>query len=277
MLYQKLLIGSNPYFILAGDTSPFGLHRHPEIELSYCAEGEDYIICENKHYSLKKGDFAIVSPMAAHEFPTANIFGKRLTIEVGYVFLGEFFKIFASQNSPCILYKKNDLQGHAPYSELIALFEETAAINSSNSPFRELLIKGNLYKISALLLQISYDAENNNYQNKNLTVIKNIERALEKIYNNYYEPLSVEDISAFCGYSKSNFCKIFKTITGDTFHNTLNRHRIEVALMLLRETDYTVEKIALETGFADTKSFCRVFKKFMGKSAGEYRKKPTAE
>ena len=39
------------------------------------------------------------------------------------------------------------------------------------------------------------------------------------------------------------------------------------------EASFTVEKIAQETGFSDAKSFCRVFKKLMGKNAGEYRKR----
>ena len=82
----------------------------------------------------------------------------------------------------------------------------------------------------------------------------------------------VESVSAVCGYSKSNFCKIFKKITGDTFHNTLNRRRVEVACVLLRQTDDPIEKIAQEAGFADIKSFCRVFKNHTGSNAREYRK-----
>ena len=74
------------------------------------------------------------------------------------------------------------------------------------------------------------------------------------------------------GYGKSNFCKIFKAITGDTFHNVLNRHRIENAYMYLSETDMTVADIGSEVGFSDTKSFCRVFKSIIGSTAGEYRR-----
>ena len=34
----------------------------------------------------------------------------------------------------------------------------------------------------------------------------------------------------------------------------------------------SVEQIASEVGFSDTKSFCRVFKKQIGQTAGSYRK-----
>jgi len=277
MLYQKLLIGSHPYFISVKMASAFEMHRHPEIELSYCMEGTYDIICEAKRYSLNAGDFAIVGPMTAHEFPQNNASCQRMTIELGYAFLGEFFESFAAQNADCHLYKKSKLQHTASYKRLIALLDETASLHLSKSNFYELSIKGNLYKICALLLQMSGNCIPNNTQKKKLTDIKKIDQALEKIYNYYYEPLSIEEMSEFCGYSKSNFCQIFKNITGDTFHNTLNRHRIEMSCMLLRETNYTIEKISQETGFIDIKSFGRVFKRIMGQNAREYRKQFKAE
>lgn len=267
MLYQKLLMGSNPFFISVGKNAAFEIHRHPEIELSYCIEGGYGIICENRQYHLDAGDFALIPPMAAHEFPKDRD-GKRMTVEVGFAFLGEFFGGFSDK---VVIYKKSELDKTPEYNELLSLLDETVSASEEGAPFSELIIKGNLYKISALLLQTS-DAGIKDVPNKRLADIKSIDPALEKIATSYNLPLSIEDISALCGYSKSNFCKYFKAVTGDTFHNTLNRHRIEVACMLLGETDYTIERIAQETGFCDTKSFCRVFKKLMGKSAGVYRR-----
>lgn len=272
MLYQKLLMGRDAYLCGVGKSTSFELHRHPEIEISYCLKEEYDIVCEGKYYLLNKGDLAIISPMAAHEFPMHNPSGERLTIEVGYSFLGEFFKAFTDQNFNCRLYRKSDMQSVAAYEELIALLEETALISRSNSPFKELSVKGNLFRISALLLQMTHDAGPGNKQYKKITDIEIVDQALTLIHNAYYKPLRIESISSSCGYSKSNFCKIFKAITGDTFHNALNRHRIDISCMLLRETNDPIEKIAQETGFADSKSFCRVFKRIMNQSAGEYRK-----
>ena len=116
-----------------------------------------------------------------------------------------------------------------------------------------------------------YDARGYNRSSSTYKTI-NQPNGEERIYNCYYMQLNVEDVSTYCGYSKSNFCKIFKEITGETFHNTLNSHRIDVACMLLHDTNYTIEKIAQETGFTDIKSFCRVFKKLKGQNASEYRK-----
>ena len=276
MLYQKLLTGSNPFFVSATKATAFEMHRHPEIELSYCLKGSYPLICGNRHETLHSGDLVLIFPMVAHELPESDGVSERLTVEMGYVFLGDFFKAFTGGDQSLQIYRESEWRHSPLYKELVKLPEELAEVKAADPVFEELILKGNLYRIAALLLQMRGDHGHVQTERKRSTDIENMDRALEKIYNNYYEPLNVAEISASCGYSKSNFCKIFKTVTGDAFHRTLNRHRIEISCMLLRETNEPVERIAQETGFADCKSFCRVFKKMMNQSAGEYRKKVQA-
>lgn len=271
MLYQKILMGSEPYFLAVGEAFAFEMHRHPEIELSYCMEGELDMICEGGRCTLRAGDLAVIPPMMAHEIPLQRRACKKMTIEVGYVLLGAFFEVFTSQVTDCRICRKSELCDNNIYPELVALLEETAELYSSDPPFGKLMIKGNLYRMSALLLRLCSPSQEQAAGLKRLADIKKIDLALGKIYNSYCEPLSIEAVSAYCGYSKSNFCRIFKQITGDTFHSTLNRHRVEVACLLLHKTDDTIEKVAEETGFADVKSFCRTFKRYTGMCAGTYR------
>ena len=278
MLYQKLLLGNQPYLISVGTASVFEIHRHPEIELSYCLEGSYDIICENKRYTLSAGDLAVIAPMAAHEIPDNNDTSCRsMTIELGYPLLGEYFEAFTRLDAHCRFCRKTDLFHVPSYQQLVSAIVETAVLYRSDLPFRALSVKGNLYKISALLLQTLNSPQAENTQSRKRNDIEKIDKALETIYNRYYEPLNIKAVSTACGYSESNFCKVFKHITGETFHNTLNRHRIEIACILLRESSDPIEKIALETGFTDLKSFCRVFKNHTGSSAGEYRKQVKAK
>ena len=273
MLYQKLLMGQNPYFIKVGESTAFEVHRHPEIELSFCLDGIYDIICEKERYTLTAGDFMVVSPLAAHEIPGNTEPCLHITIELGYSFLGDFFESFITNSPNCHFFKRTALASDPLYQQLWELMEQTATLHNTAPAFSKLSIKGNLYKISALLMQMLYNARSPGTSTRKSVDIKKIDKALGCIHERYHEPLTVASVSTFCGYSQSNFCKIFKAITGDTFHNTLNRHRVEMAGMLLRETDYAIEKIALQTGFADSKSFCRVVKKVTGQSAREYRKK----
>ena len=272
MIYQKMLLGDTPYFLTEGSTFSFEKHRHPEIEICYCTGGTYDIFCENKRHTLTEGDLLVIGSMVAHEIRTGSVPTQHIVIEIGYALLGDLFDAFTNQNAIHRIYKRDDPQEQEQYRQMVALIEEIAALNRFDSDVCELSIIGNLYKLSALLLQMLRASQDSHEQIKTLTDVKKIDLALEIIHNQYSEPLVVETVSAVCGYSKSNFCKSFKKITGDTFHNTLNRRRVEVACVLLRQTDDPIEKIAQEAGFADIKSFCRVFKNHTGSNAREYRK-----
>ncbi len=275
MLYQKLLAGNKPYFISerTEDDIPFGEHCHPEVELTYCVEGTCDNICDGRRYTLRAGDLLVIPPMAAHAFPASATAFHCIVVELGPTLLGDHFDLFIRLNNSCRLFRQEEFAEISAYASLAALLEETAALQRSDEDFSELFIHGNLYRAGARLLQLLHSSASAGNPDKRNLELKNVDNALKAIYIRYYEPLDIESISAECGYSKSNFCKIFKNVTGDTFHNTLNRHRVEIACMLLREGSRSVEDIAQETGFADMKSFCRVFKRHMGESAGEYRKR----
>ncbi|MBQ6824715.1 MAG: cupin domain-containing protein, partial [Clostridia bacterium] len=89
MLYQKMLLSSKPCVVLTGEARSFEVHRHPEMELSFCFEGEYDLICERKRYTLTEGDFALVPPLLSHEIPRCERVGKMVTVVVGSALLGE--------------------------------------------------------------------------------------------------------------------------------------------------------------------------------------------
>lgn len=275
MIYQKMLTGKAPYYLFCNDVKPFASHRHHEIELSFCLSGSYKITCEGQDYELTEGDFAVIPSMAAHSIPEQEPSKRKaLTLELGFALLGEYFNSFLEQGSDCMVIKKSDFDKHWTFCELSDCLKQTALMKEDKEmDFAELHIKSNLYKICALLFQLFQERNIINIPSRRTEEVKKIELALEAIYDRYSEALDVENISGLCGYSKSNFCKIFKNVTGDTFHNALNSRRVEIACILLRELDDTIEEIARKTGFLDSKSFCRVFKGIMNQTAGQYRKK----
>ena len=99
---------------------------------------------------------------------------------------------------------------------------------------------------------------------KNAVNIKNIEKALDLIFHRYSEKISVDLAAEITGYGKSNFCKIFKNTTGFSFHQYLNRYRIERSKFFLKHSDMPVFEIAETVGFSDSKTYCRVFKEITG-------------
>ena len=270
MIYQNLHLGDPPYLLASRSLAAFPAHTHIEIELFYCKKGNYELIIDRKKHTVKAGELAIIGSMISHEVleTSNNSHSACVVLEIGPTMLGEYFTPIENQAFPNPIF---DLK-QEKYSALYELFNEVASLCNTASDFSSLLIKGNIYKISAHILKEFVTENSGSNVPKRLNFINAVEKSLEFIYNNYERKLTVEEVSENCGYSKSNFCKIFKMITGDTFHNVLNKHRIKMACTLLKNSNYSVEDIANKVGIADSKSFCRIFKNENGITPGRYRK-----
>lgn len=270
MIYQNLHLDDPPYLLASKTLMAFPAHTHIEIELFYCAKGTYEMVIDRKKYTVNEGELAIIGSMISHEVLESenNSNSNCVVLEIGPIMLGEYFTPIENQSFPNPIL---DLK-QQKYQQLYNLFNEVDELCKNASDFASLLIKGNTYKISAHILKEFATENSGSNIPKRLNFINAVEKALEYIYNNYERKLTVEEVARNCGYSKSNFCKIFKTITGDTFHNILNKHRIKMACILLKNSNSSVEDIAVKVGFADSKSFCRIFKNANGVSPGQYRK-----
>ena len=271
MLYQPILTSERPYYLELGRMDGFREHHHSELELSFCLEGSYDICIDKTTYRLEAGDLAIIGSMIPHMIPDNS--GKHtlaLTIEAGPVLLAEYFtplsKIIFTK--PVLHLRGTD----GKHCRLAELLEEVAGYKQNYTDFSELMIRGNFYHIFGYILTSLVSDTASEANTKTLRDLAKIEQALELIRTRYAEPLTVEQVAAITGYGKSNFCKIFKQITGETFHSILNTKRLEHACTLLANTSLSIEDVANQVGCADAKSLCRLFKAAYGTTPGTYRK-----
>ena len=274
MLYEKMLTEHNAYVLYIGDSRDYELHCHPDFEISYCLQGSYTIVVNDKHFFLKEGDLVIINAMEIHEFfQDPSYKAKRLTIKVGPGFLGEHFAFATKLHFDATLYH---LDSNDPHNDddisLIRLFDSTVELHPYRSGFPELALRGNIYLICSILFQKLQHTHGTSTIDVTTQDILRIEMALNYIYDNYAKPITLDAVCALSGYSKSHFCRMFKAIVDDTFHNVLNRHRVKIACLRLRESRSPIASIAADVGFADAKSFCRVFKQLMDVSPATYRK-----
>ncbi len=274
MIYQKLRIGDPPYRLGFRTNGTCPKHKHPEVELFYCVSGCNDMIINKVPYHIEAGSLAIVGSMVSHELPETdanlNPESSSVVLEMGPTMLGNYFKYFSNKyfSDPIV-----DLTVDK-YRELRYLFNEINELNAnSDDPFSPLTVKGNAYKIAAIILREFSNSATDMDDSKEAFSIMKIESALEHIYSNYSGKLSVDEVAGLCGYSKSNFCKIFKQITGNTFHNVLNDYRIKMACIMLEDSNLSVSDIATNVGFADPKTFYRIFKATTGMTPTEYKKR----
>jgi AraC family L-rhamnose operon regulatory protein RhaS len=95
----------------------------------------------------------------------------------------------------------------------------------------------------------------------------------EFIHRHYKQPLTLEQICHISGMSPSVFSVKFKQQTGQTLIEYRNEIRLNYAKEALLNTQFKVLQIAQEVGFDDLSFFNKQFKKKLGLSPGEFRKK----
>ena len=277
MLYQKILMDDAPYDLQLWPLAGYVEHRHADIEFNYCIRGSREVIIDKKKYVINEGEISVIPPGVSHEFPPSDQTDRLLLTGVmGSSFLKKHFSAFSSANFHQTIIDLNS--GSECCAQLKRSLDNVAAYHASSTVQSSLLVMGELYKVCAYLLDlVAPSGDEGAVNDAELEALERIDAALELIYYDYKRNVSVDEAAVVSGYGKSNFCKIFKKTTGMTFHEALNRRRIELACGLLSETGLSVSEIAEEVGFDESKNFCRVFKATTGTTPRVYRRKSREE
>ena len=92
------------------------------------------------------------------------------------------------------------------------------------------------------------------------------------LQTNLTRDISVSEMAEFSGLSRSYFTRLFEDLEGSTPRSFLEDLRLREAVKLLHGQDLSVKEIAYASGISDVNYFCRLFKKRVGMSPGEFRK-----
>lgn len=87
------------------------------------------------------------------------------------------------------------------------------------------------------------------------------------------EQVTIDQLIAYMGYSRSRFFNLFKSYTGQSPIDWLAQFRIESAKQLLASTELSVSDVAKRCGFADPAFFARSFHRRVGISPTKFRAK----
>jgi len=272
MHYERMRTVDAPYKLWIGAMNPFEEHRHADFEIACCFSGGFEIKADNKNYKVKPNEIILIPPMVAHATAAPAEKGTKSVCAIfGASFFGNASSLYRNllpETTVISLYNKSE-----SCARISILLDEIIYNLKNQSITSDLLNKGNLYKLVAYIFQeLSLRGKSFDNLSRDISKVANIDKALELIYSDYMRNVSVEEAAKIAGYSKSNFCKIFKNVVGGSFHKTLNIQRISTSYAMLTETSMQISDIAAEVGFQETKTYCRVFKEITGFTPGEYRK-----
>ena len=100
-----------------------------------------------------------------------------------------------------------------------------------------------------------------------------INGAITYIKANLTGDLSLNAVAEYVNLSPIHFHNCFKSATGETLHEYVQKQRIKKASNLLITTDNTLTTIAYECGFSSQSYFSYAFKRETGLTPREYTAK----
>lgn len=99
-----------------------------------------------------------------------------------------------------------------------------------------------------------------------------VRQCMRYIHENYRQKLELKVLAEQCHLHPNYLCALFKRYTGETVFSYLNRFRVEMAKVLLRQESLPVHKVAELSGFRSECQFFQKFKQHTGMTPKAYSK-----
>ncbi|MFZ6030942.1 MAG: substrate-binding domain-containing protein [Chloroflexota bacterium] len=100
-----------------------------------------------------------------------------------------------------------------------------------------------------------------------------VRKAMAYLHENYTRDVSRQELADYAGVSERHLNRCFLQETGLAPLTYLNRYRIQQAKLLLDEGSRTVTEVMGRVGFSESSYFTRMFRREVGISPSEYKKK----
>ena len=139
---------------------------------------------------------------------------------------------------------------------------------NNDDPEKDSMIKR---LIEVLLLKL---ARSFHFNNQN-TGIQHLSKARAYIQVHYNNPISLDEIAAAAGISRSYLTQLFRHYMNRSVIEYIQAVRCDHAAYLLVTTRFPIIDIAIEAGFNNRQHFARTFSHFYGLSPMEYRHQHT--
>ena len=101
-----------------------------------------------------------------------------------------------------------------------------------------------------------------------------ISAALDYVNEHYAEPIQVCELAEACSMSETHFRRLFKKDMNMAPMDYVNLIRIQKACDLMKQSDDSMDTVAMKCGFATTSTFDRNFKKYLATSPYQWKINP---
>ena len=141
-------------------------------------------------------------------------------------------------------------------------------------PYNEMINDAaDIFLLCNILVDFSKKAIELCKRNSDLIATSEIKKIVQYINLHIYENLTLDSMATLANMNSSYFSRYFKIKTGEKFVDYLSKVRIEKSKQLLGETYLTLDEILEKVGHVNKGYFIKVFKKAVGVSPAEYRRR----
>ncbi len=273
-----------PFNIKFADMEPYycmnnTFHWHNYLEIAFVKQGKGVYYVENRAYEMNAGDIVVINNIEPHYMevlPPVNMVMPVVMFEPQLVWSSEnhfdynYLKPFFERSSNF----NNRIDSKSEIGQkLFALLTELEEEYINRTLGYKLMIKAKLLHIITYLIRHYQDEsrspESLSSKSKRL---EKLEKVFEYMNKNYSQKIKLTELAELAYMSPNYFSTLFKLSTGFTPIEYLNKMRISKSIEMLRETDTTVARIALDCGFTNLANFNKIFKNFTGTTPTEIRK-----
>jgi AraC-like DNA-binding protein len=254
-------------------TSPPGLpHVHDCFEIGFCYEGGGVFMIENKIFPCSPGQTVFINKREFHLLRNAtpnNSRWKFINLDPSKLLLNHIIpdknlldlQIFSGPEFKNVIGTADDPIIPELVKDLIHEFE------MEKPDYKENVI-ALIWLIFVKLHRYAPDSVNDSSQFHSK---EKIGKSLQYIASKYKEHISIVELAELCNCSVSNYRRIFTQAMNCSPQQYIIRFRLNIATVLLKNSDEQILTIAEETGFPTLSNFNRHFKETFKVSPRQFR------
>lgn len=239
-------------------------HWHRSIEIFLVVEGELEFFINNTRLPLLAPDFVIVNSNEVHSVEAVKP-NQTIVVQIPLNFFTEYLN-----GEDYVLFSK---QSEAENLELIQLIVCLFRTYQQKGPAYELKVHSLFLELLYLLVTSFMDKEEdpgNIRQKRNLDKLSEITSYMKQHYS---QSITLESVAEEFGFSSTYLSRMFKRYANVNYKTYLLNLRTEYGRREMINTDHSLNDIAVNNGFPNSRAYAKAFLKRYGCLPSEYRRR----
>ena len=250
-----------------------------DARLFLCVGGKGVITADGANYKMERGSVIIINSGVPYHLHSSEKEVLYFASNFDYTFNNSNITVPIPPATPT-LFDSNNLISHIKFDD-IQEFNRVVYLKGMSHLEQKCIIAEREYSrrlifsdgvVSGLLSEILFECARL-VKSPEIESNDKVEQVLDYIHANFDKPITNKDISNAFSFHPNYINELVRKNTGVSLHKYLLQVRIARAIDLIEKSDNSISEIAETCGFQNLYYFSRYFKKAIGMSPTDFRKK----